>query len=268
MPHAKHNHPQECLQPRPPAFLWGRAQQWLLLEEQTQVGQERPREVPHQHMWLLQDPLRNKQGPLLLHAKTAYFSPHSQDGYYDADKTMIECCPIIPIEQHGIYANRVDSKLLKAMSDLWSPKFLLDSACFAELKLITQNTAAETCINEFYKTRDVRAAYLKLWLTFLGPGFTQRRAGQLEEELRFLKYKGEYRNNNFQTYIAWHKKIYQLMQNLKTNGYAAINFGTRVRYFLGGIKEHSLKTDVQICESQDHYSVDFQACASYLTTMV
>ncbi len=41
-----------------------------------------------------------------------------------------------------------------------------------------------------------------------------------------------------------------------------------MHYYLGGIDEHSLKTAVQICESQDHYSVDFQACASYLTTMV
>ncbi len=58
------------------------------------------------------------------------------------------------------------------------------------------------------------------------------------------------------------------MQNLKNKGYAGINFGTCVHYFLGGIKEPSLKTAVQICESQDHYSVDFQACASHLMTMV
>ncbi len=58
------------------------------------------------------------------------------------------------------------------------------------------------------------------------------------------------------------------MQNLKTKGYAGIEFGTFVRYFLGGIEEPSLKTAVQICESQDHYSVDFQACTSYLTAMV
>ena len=190
-------------------------------------------------------------------------------GYYDADKTMIERCPIIPIDQHGIYANGVDAELLEDMTDLRSAEYLLDSAmCYAELKIITQNTPAETCINEFRKTRDFRAAYLKLKLTFLGPGFTQRRAGQLEEELRTLKYKGEYKGNNFQTYIARHEKIYQQMQNLKAEGYAGIYFGTRVRYFLGGIEEPSLKTAVQICESQDHYSVDFQACASYLTTMV
>ena len=182
---------------------------------------------------------------------------------------MIKQCPIIPIEQHGIYANGVDAELLKDMHGLRSPEYLLDSAmCYAELKLITQNTPAGTCINEFRKTRDFRAAYLKLKLTFLGPGFTQQRAGHLKEELQSLKYKGEFKTSNFQTYIAKHEKIYQQMQNLKDDGYAGIDFGTRVRYFLGGIEEPSLKTAVQICESQDHYSVDFQACASYLTTMV
>ncbi len=39
-------------------------------------------------------------------------------GYYDTDKRMIEHCPIIPINQHGIYANGVDAKLLEYMHDL------------------------------------------------------------------------------------------------------------------------------------------------------
>ncbi len=124
-------------------------------------------------------------------------------GYYNADKTMIERCPIIPMDQHCIDANGVDAELLEDMTNLRSAEYLLDSAmCYAELKIITQNTPAETCINEFRKTRNFCAAYLKLKLTFLGPGFTQRLAGQLEEELRALTYKGEYKSTNFQTYIA------------------------------------------------------------------
>ncbi len=72
----------------------------------------------------------------------------------------------------------------EAKHDLQSPRYLLDSAlCYAELKIITQHTSAETCINEFRKTRDFRAAYLKLTLMFLGPDFTQQHAGQLKEEL-------------------------------------------------------------------------------------
>ncbi len=102
---------------------------------------------------------------------------------------MIEWCPIIPIKQHGIYANGVDTELLKDLCDLRSPEYLLDSAmCYAELKIITQNTPAETCINKFCKTRDVLAVCKKFRLTFLGPGFTQHCTGQLEEELCSLKY--------------------------------------------------------------------------------
>ncbi len=58
------------------------------------------------------------------------------------------------------------------------------------------------------------------------------------------------------------------MQNLKNGGYAGIDPGTCAHYFLGGIDKPSLKTAVQIYESQDHDSIDFQACASYLMTMV
>ncbi len=58
------------------------------------------------------------------------------------------------------------------------------------------------------------------------------------------------------------------MQSLNSDGYAGISLGKHVCYFIVGFKEPSLKTAVQICESQDHYSVDFQACTSYLTTMV
>ncbi len=158
---------------------------------------------------------------------------------------------------------------LRTCMTLDPPKYLLDSAmCYAKLKIIMQNTSTETCLNKLCKTRNVRAVYKKLRLTFLGMGFNQHHAGQLEEELRALKYKGEYKHSNFQMYTSQHEKIYQQMQSLKTDSYAGINFGIRVRYFLGGIEEPSLETALQICKSQDSYSVDFQACISYLTTMV
>ncbi len=90
--------------------------------------------------------------------------------------------------------------------------------CYAELKIIMQNTSAKTCIDEFCKTHNVCAAYRKLRLMFLGLGFTQRCTRQLEEELQTLKYKGEYKHSNFQSYIARHKKIYQQMLGLNTSG--------------------------------------------------
>ncbi len=149
------------------------------------------------------------------------------------------------------------------MYDLRSPKYVVDSAmCYSKLKLIVKMTPAETCINEFHKIHYVRAAYEKLQAKFLGPGFTEHQGGQLKEELRSLKYRGKHKHNNFQMYVTCHKKIYQQMENLKNDGYADINPGTCMHYFLGGIDKPSLKTAVQICESQDLYSVCFQNCAS------
>ncbi len=80
--------------------------------------------------------------------------------------------------------------------------------CFAKLKLIVEKTPAEMCINEFHKTCNVHAAFKKLQTTFLGPGFTQRCAVQLKEELRNLRYRGKHKHNNFQLFVAPHKKIY------------------------------------------------------------
>ncbi len=119
-------------------------------------------------------------------------------------------CPIIPIKQHGFYYNGTDTKLLKEMYNLRLAEYVVDSAmCYVELKLIVKKTPAKTCINKFCKTHDVHEAFTKLQTIFLGQGFTQRQAGQLEEELHALKYRGEHMHNNFQMYIACHKKIYQ-----------------------------------------------------------
>ncbi len=199
----------------------------------------------------------------LVHKNLAYGS------FNDPDKKMIERCPIIPIEQHGIYHNGMDAKLLEEMHDLHSPEYAVDSAmCYAELKLIIDKTPAEICINKFHKTCNVSAAFKKLQTTFFGPGFTQHCAGQLEEDLHTLRYKGKYKQNNFQSFVTCHEKIYQQMQNLKNDGYAGIDPGTHVQYFLEGLDKPSLKNSVQICKSQDHYSTDFQACVSSLATMV
>ncbi len=195
---------------------------------------------------------------LLQHIKKA-------TGYWsDPKKKIIEQCPIIPINQHAIYYNGVETKLLEDMTDLQSPEFLFYTAmCYAELKIIITKSPAKTCINKFCKTRNVCAAYKKLQFIYLGLGFTLFYAGQLKDELFCLKYKGRFKTINFQMYIACHEKILHQMENLK-----GIDAGTCLCYFLGGINKPSLKTAVRICESQASYSTDFHTCASYLTTLV
>ncbi len=153
----------------------------------------------------------------------------------DPDKKMIEWCLIIPIEQHHIYYHGVNAEILEKLSDHRSPKFIIDSAMsYADLRIIVEKTPAEIFIKKFHKTGNICTAFNKLQLTFLGPGFTQHHAGQLEEEIRSLKYKGEFKYNNFQMYVAGHKKIFQQLQNLNNDGYAGISPCTYVHYFLGG----------------------------------
>ncbi len=109
---------------------------------------------------------------------------------FDTNAMMIKQCPIIPIEQHATYYNRVDADMLKGLTDQLSPEFLLDLAmCYAKLKFIVYHTPAKTCINKFHKTHNVHTVFRHLQFTFHGPGFTQRHAGQLKDKLLSLKYK-------------------------------------------------------------------------------
>ncbi len=74
----------------------------------------------------------------------------------DQDKLTITRCPIIPIipiRDHHQYYSRIDTEVLVELEKQHSPTYLLDSSmCYAELKLIVQNTPAKTCINKFCKT--------------------------------------------------------------------------------------------------------------------
>ncbi len=59
----------------------------------------------------------------------------------DPNKMMIKRCLIIPIKQHQIYYNGVDTKLRKGLHDVRSPEYVLDLAmCYAELKIIVEKT--------------------------------------------------------------------------------------------------------------------------------
>ncbi len=94
---------------------------------------------------------------------------------------------------------------------------------------------------------------------FLGPSFIQQHVGQLKDELHSLKYKGEFKTNNFWIYVTCHEKIYQQINNLNADGYPSIDNNTCIHYFLNGIDEPSLKTVVQIGESQTSFSTNFHA---------
>ncbi len=66
---------------------------------------------------------------------------------------MIMRCPITPLKEHAIYYGRVNAEELKEMSDLQSPKYVLNlTMCCAKLKIIVQGTPTKTCIYKFARS--------------------------------------------------------------------------------------------------------------------
>ncbi len=132
---------------------------------------------------------------------------------------MIERCPIIPIEQHLIYYNGVNAELIKEISDLQSPHYVLDLVmCYAKLKIIVEKTPAVTCMNEIYETHNVGAVFKKFQCTFCGLGFIQYCTRQLKEELCLLTYKVQ--DQQLPDICCLPQE--NLMENLKNNGYDGI----------------------------------------------
>ncbi len=131
---------------------------------------------------------------------------------------------------------------------------------YVKLKVIVTKTSAKTHIKTFCKTCNLCAAFKKLQTTFLGPGFTQQRDQYLQTELCSLKYKLECKDNNFQTCIACHEKVFQQINYLKVDVYTGFNAGTCVKHFCTCIDETSSKTAVQICESQFSYRTCLRRC--------
>ncbi len=163
---------------------------------------------------------------------------------------MIKRCSIIPINEHVQYYNRTDTDVLKELGDFSSPEYVLDSAnCYAELKVIVTRTPTKTCMNEFHKTCNVCAAFKKLKFTFIGPSFTQQCTVQFEDKC----VPSSIRDNPRPT--APRPMLSTMRRSIS-------------KCFLNMTDKSSLKIAVQIYESQFHYSNDFYACASYLTSMV
>ncbi len=165
----------------------------------------------------------------------------------------IKRCPIIPIKQHPVYNNGVDAKLLKLLPQVRSPKYVLDSAlCYAKLKVIGEKPplrpASRTSARPAMSAQHIRNFSI-LFLAWFIPNVVP------DSSKRSFAYSKVRENSNFQTYISCHEKIFQQMENIQNNGYAGIDAGTQMRYFLWGIDKPSLKTAVQICKSKDTYSI-------------
>ena len=192
------------------------------------------------------------------------FLDHSQS----FDDQMIKLYPIIkPTE---LLSNMIVPGVEPPLK-LYTREAAEDNArCFQELKRIVQGTEAEVYVDEFNVHSEFRAAWRKLYNTFLGAGAKDTLAAQLEKTIQTLRYNGPKRGFNFATYVERHKDAYQSMLALaKKTNYVAYDPGTRVRHFLNGITDPSLaQAKLSLEANRDQYSGDFDATVEYLMNQV
>ncbi len=123
------------------------------------------------------------------------------------------------------------------------------------------------------KTNFARPAISMLWTRSSGSCFLDwihpiYCARQLDDEIRSLKYKEEYSTATSRPTLPDMRRSTIRYWPWRPTDMLVLTAGHVCVTSFGGIKEPSLKTAVLICESLDCYSVDFQACTSYLTSMV
>jgi hypothetical protein len=61
-------------------------------------------------------------------------------------------------------------------------------------------------------------------------------AGEAEQVLASVQYKGETRQWNFEKYALMHLRQHLILEALVIHGYTGINAGSKVRYLLNGIR--------------------------------
>jgi hypothetical protein len=103
-----------------------------------------------------------------------------------------------------------------------------------------------TIIQPFLKKCDGRGAYLALKNYHLGPNNTNNMASKVESELSKLKYTGEKRRYNFDSYVKGHIRCHTVMKDLMKYGYSGIDDHTKVRRLLEGIHNRQLEA----CETR------------------
>lgn len=122
-----------------------------------------------------------------------------------------------------------------------------------KLSLIFKDTVHFTYLKPYQRAREGREAYLALRNHYLGPNMTRTLAAQAESELDKLRYTGEKRRYNFETFVNAHKRIHNVYDDLKRTGkHEGISEGTKVRKLMKGINNRHLENiRSQICTSDD-----------------
>ena len=217
--------------------------------------------------------IRGRDGAPCAYLMREHVIPPSGSGSFldraeSFDEQMIKLYPIIkPTE---LLSNLIVPGVEPPLK-LYTREAAEDNAkCFQELKRIVQGTEAEVYVDEFNVHSEFRAAWRKLYNTFLGAGAKDTLAAQLEKTIQNLRYSGPKRGFNFATYVERHKDAYQNMVTLaKKTDYVAYDPSTRVRHFLNGITDPSLaQAKLSLEANREQYSGDFDACVEYLMNQV
>ncbi len=145
-----------------------------------------------------------------------------------------------------------------------------NAQCFLELKRIVQGTKAEVYVDKFNLHSKFRAAWRKLYNTFLSIGAKDMLTAQLEKTIQNLCYNWPKRGFTFATFVECHKTAYQSMLSLaKKTDYTAYDPSTRFCHFLNGITDPALaQVKLSLEANSETYSGDFDATVEYLMNQV
>ena len=120
------------------------------------------------------------------------------------------------------------------------------------LKKICEDTPAYTYVSKY--TADGRQAWTALMGVYLGPQHTQNQAAIYEAKLQNSTYEGESSRFGYDKYSEIHKLGHTRLEALVTHGYKGIDEGTKIRYFINGIKNDKLKTVIELVRGNPDYA--------------
>ena len=120
------------------------------------------------------------------------------------------------------------------------------------LKKMFEDTAAFDYVRRY--TENGRKAWIHLQDVYLGPQHTQNMAGIHEHRLQNATYEGESSRFGFDKYTEIHVGAYTVLKGLEKHGYSVPDEGTRIRYFLNGIKTDKLKSIIELVRNNKDYT--------------
>jgi hypothetical protein len=109
-----------------------------------------------------------------------------------------------------------------------------------KLSLMFKNTEHYAHMKPHAKSRDGRGAYMALYNHYLGENNTANMAATAEVDIAKLRYVGEKRRYNFDTYVNAHKRLHNVFDDLKALGHDGLCENAKVRRLMQGIHNRHL----------------------------